>query len=124
GLFQSVAFVRVVGQQVDSGDAELCQHFTRDAVVAFVLVEAQNPVGFNGVQPVVLKLVGTHLVGRANAASLLRQIEQGAAAALVEGGDTGLELRAAVATQAAEKISREAGRVHSDGNRVWPIPRL
>ncbi len=102
---------RVVGHQLDRLHAERVQHVGGDAVVALVVAEAQGLVGLDGVEAVVLQLVGADLVGQADAAALLAQVEQDAVRHRRELAQGGLQLVAAVAAQRADDVAGEALRV-------------
>src|SRR5204863_3884706 len=62
---------RVVGQEPHRSDPEVLQDLDADAVVALIRLEAEPLVGFDGVEPLLLQLVGANLVGEADAAPFL-----------------------------------------------------
>ena len=80
---QAVELCRIVGQQHHAGAAEHLQHAHRHAIVALVVVETERGVGVDRIEAGVLQLVGPHLVGEAEAAAFLREIEDDAAAGLL-----------------------------------------
>ena len=94
--------------KLDARDAQLAQHGRRNGVAAFIGAESQVPVGIHGVEPGILQLIGAQLVGKADAAALLRQIQQHAAAGLVQSLHRRLQLLAAIAAQAAQQVAGEA----------------
>ena len=100
-------------QQPHRPDAEVAQDLGADAVVALVGLEAEPLVGLDRVEPLVLQLVGANLVGQADAAPFLVQVQQHAAPF---GGDPlhrRVELRAAVAARRVEHVAGQALRVHA-----------
>ena len=102
---------RVVGEQADPADAELAQHRRRRPEVALVVAEAEVVVGVDRVQAAVLQAVGAQLVGEADAAALLREVEQDAGTLVRHPADGAAQLVAAVAAQRAQEIAGEALRV-------------
>ena len=72
----------IVGEQPHLVDPERAQHRRGMAIVALVVGEAEAAVGIDGVEPAVLERIGAQLVGEADAAPFLPQVEQHAAAGL------------------------------------------
>ena len=70
-------------------------------------------VGVDGVEALLLQLVGPQLVQQADAAALLREVEQDALALLLDAQQRVLELLAAVAAQRVEHVAGQALRVHA-----------
>ncbi len=102
-------------------DAELLQHVVGDAEVALVLREADDLVGVDRVQALILQAIGAQLVGKADAAPFLRQVQQHAAALRVDRCHAAPQLLAAVAAQAAEQVAGEAGGMQAHRHRVLPL---
>jgi hypothetical protein len=107
----------VVRQQPDATDAEASQQLRADAEVALIVLEAEPVIRLDRVEPGVLQCVGPQLVGETDAAAFLIEVEQHAAAGVRHHGHGGAQLRTAVALEAAEHVTGEAGRVqpHQDG---------
>src|ERR1700730_14265535 len=103
------ALPRIVGEQGPVGAAGHREHGVGDAVVALVVVEAERGVGVDGVEPLLLELIGAHLVDETDPAPFLVEVENHAAAGLVEPRHSELELIAAVAAARAEHVAGEAG---------------
>ena len=85
-----------------------------DPPLARVGRKAELEVRLDGVEPLLLQLVRLELVEQADAASLLRHVEEHAA---VLGGDAAereVELLAAVAAQRVEDVAGEAFGVDAD----------
>src|SRR5215471_4619930 len=114
GMSEAVELGWIVGQQPHPRAAEQLQHAHRDAVIAFVVVEAQHGVGVDGIETVVLQLIGADLVGEAEAAALLLQVKNDPTAMLLELRKRQAKLIAAVASPRAEHVSRQASRMQSD----------
>ena len=84
------------------------------AAVGFV---AEFEVGFDGVEALVLELVGAELGHEADAAALLLLVEEDAGAGVGDGGHGELELLAAVAAEGVEDVAGEALGVDADDGR-------
>ena len=104
--------VRVVGQQPDSLDAEGAQHGGGDVEIPLVGLPAQRPVGVHRVQPAILQRIGAQLVDQADAPPFLAEIQHRAGALGGHAGDGALQLRPAIAAQAAEQVAGEAFGMH------------
>lgn len=117
GELESFDFFGVVGDEADGGDVELLEHLGgefEDAAVGFV---AEFEVGFDGVEALVLELVGAELGHESDAAALLLLVEEDAGAGLGDGGEGEFELLAAVAAERVEDVSGEALGVDADDGR-------
>ena len=113
--------VRIVGEQFDAADAERAQHRRGGAEAALVGLEAELLVRVDGVEAAVLDRVGAQLVREPDAAALLREVEQHAAAGRADGVDRAAQLAAAVAAQAAEQVAGQAGGVHAHQDRLRAV---
>ena len=102
-------------------EAERAQDVGADAEVALVVLEAEAVVGLDGVEALVLQRVGAHLVGEPDAAALLVQVEQDARPLGRDLLERGMELRAAVALEAAEEVAGEAGGMQAAEHRLAPV---
>lgn len=105
---QSCGFLGVVGEDADAVDAEIAEDLGAGAVVAFVGGEAEGEIGIDGVHAFVLEFVGFDLVGEADAAAFLSEIDEDATAFVGDHGHGGFELLAAIAAHGAEDIAGEA----------------
>ena len=74
-------------------------------------VEPELEVGVDGVGAVILQLIGADLVAQADPAALLDQVDHDAPALAADPGERRIELRPAVAAQAAEHLAGEARAV-------------
>ena len=74
----------VVRHQADRRKPHLFQDLGPDAEIAFVVFKPQPVVRFDRVEPLILQGIGPHLVGEADAASLLIEIEEDAGAFLAD----------------------------------------
>ena len=93
---------------------EVAQDLGADAVVALVGLEAEPLVGFDRVEPGVLQLVGANLVGQADAAALLIEVEQHPAPFLGDPLHRRVELRPAVAARRVEDVAGQAAGMDPD----------
>ena len=107
------AFCGVIGNQADAGKSEVCQNLCAHAVVAQVGSKAQANVRLNGIKTLVLQCVSTDFVSQANTTSLLTHVNNSAAAFLFNHLQSGGQLIATVAAQAAEGITGQALAVHA-----------
>ena len=121
GVTQCGNLGRVVGQQVDVRAAQRLQHGGCHLEVALVHPEAQRVVGIQGVHPRILPPVGTQLVGDADAPPFLRQVQHDAAAVLRQPLHRAAQLIAAVTTQAAKEIARQARGMQPDPHRFLAV---
>jgi hypothetical protein len=78
-------------------DADVVENLGANAVVALVNGQAQLFVGFYGVEAHILQRVSLELVDQADAAPLLAQVDDHAAASRFDHFECGLELHTAVA---------------------------
>ena len=69
-------FVRVVGDQLHAGDAQVFHDLHGQVVLALVGLEAEGDVGLDGVHAVVLERVGLNLVVQADAPAFLPEVDQ------------------------------------------------
>ena len=95
----------------------ICKHSRGDAVVALIVIEAKRRIGVDRIEPTLLHLIGAHLVGQAEPAALLRQIENDAAAYIVDAREREFQLVAAIAPSRAEDVAGEASGMQTHGNR-------
>lgn len=109
--------MRIIGDEADAGEAEELEDLGGKLVGAAVGGEAELDVGFDGVEALVLQLVGAELGHEADAASFLLLIEENAGAFRGDFGEGELELEAAVAAEGAEDVAGEALGVDADERR-------
>ena len=117
-LGQTVELGRVVGEQHDARAVEHLQHSRGDTVVALIVIKAERCIGIDRVEPALLHLIGAHLVGQAEPAALLRQIENDAAAYIVDAREREFKLIAAIAPPRAEDVAGEASGMQAHGDRL------
>jgi hypothetical protein len=101
--------------------AEVEQHLGGDAVVAHVLRQPQRKVSLDGIEALLLERVGRDLLGKADAATFLPQVEKDAAALLLQEPQTIIQLLSAVATRRPEHVARQTFRVCTDQDRIAVI---
>src|SRR6266851_10097938 len=120
--FESVDLLGVVRQQPDLPHAEVVDDLAADAVVPFVWRVAEGLVRLDGIEARVLEVVGVKLVEQADATTFLVAYVEDHAGTV--GGDHfhgGVQLRAAVASEAAEDVAGEAFRVGAEENRLCRV---
>ena len=113
--------LRVVGEDADAGQAEVAEDLGADPVVAQVGGQAELEVGLDRVRALLLQLVGLELVEQADPATLLREVEQDAAALLLDLGQGRDQLLAAVTAHAVEDVAGEALAVDPDEHVLDPV---
>jgi hypothetical protein len=96
----------VVRQQSHLVNPEVGENLRTDAVIALIGREPEQHVGFDRIGAAVLQCIGAQLVGEADAAAFLMQIEQHAAAFFGNRGECRLALRGTIA---ADRVQRIAG---------------
>src|SRR3712207_2776868 len=114
---------RVVGQQPGPSHAEVEQHVGGGPVVAHVLRQPQRMVRLDRVEALLLERVGRDLLGEADAATFLPQVEKDAVAMLLQEPQAIGQLFSAVATGRPEDVARKAFRVYADQNRLAVVDR-
>ena len=117
GQFEGFDLGGVVGDEADGVDAQLFQDLGGELELAAVGFVAQLEVGFDGVEALVLKLVGAELGHEADAAAFLLLVEEDAGAGVGDGGEGEFELLAAVTAQGVEDVAGEALGVDADDGR-------
>src|SRR5690242_7319212 len=110
--------LRIVGHQTDGIEADHRQHARGDAVQPLVAFEAEPLVRLDGVESLILQAIGAEFVDEADAAALLGEIKQDAAAGSRNRGQRFAKLRAAIATQRSQKVARETLRMEARENRT------
>jgi len=77
---QAIDLGRVVGHQAHRADAQILQDAGGGGVVALIRLMAEGQIGLDRIVPLVLQVVGAQLVEQADAAPLLPQVDDHAAA--------------------------------------------
>ena len=114
GRLEGCDFFRIVGHKPYPGHAKGLEHLCGELVGTAVSGETQLNVGFDGVEALVLQLVGPELGHEADAAALLLLVEQDSRAFGGNALECELKLRATVAAERAKDIAGEALRVDAD----------
>ncbi len=115
--FKRLDLFRVVGDESDPVESQLCEDGGGQAEVAVVGAVAQLEVGFDGVEALVLQLVGTELCHEADAAAFLLFIQDEAGAVGDDCVEREVKLLAAVTAERVENIAGEALGVDADDGR-------
>ena len=110
--FERINLGRIVGHQANRLYAQQVEHPRRHGEIARFIGQAQPGVGIHRIKALILQLIGAQLVDEADAAPFLAQIEQHAPAARVgllrHRGQRGVQLRPAIAFQAAQHVAGQA----------------
>ena len=110
-LGEAIEFGRVIREQNNARAFKHFKHARGDTVVALVVVETEGGIGVDGIQAVILQLIGTHLVGKTNAAAFLCQVEDNASTEVLQTCNREPKLIAAVTAPRPEYIARQACRM-------------
>ena len=120
--FEARALDGIVGDEAHLADPLVAQYLGADAVVALVGLEAQLEVGVDGVEALLLQVVGAQLVDEAYAAALLAHVGYQALALVLYHLHGAVQLLAAVALAAAEDVARGAARMHAHQHGLALLP--
>ena len=107
-LLDRVDLARIIGHQPQADDAELFQHRLAMAVAALVGLEAEFMIGLHRVGAGILQPVGADLVDQADAAPFLAHVKHDAAPFRGDAAQRALELGAAVAALAEQRVAGQA----------------
>ena len=94
----------VIAHQAHLADAELLEDLRPDAVVTFVGLVPEVEVGIDGVEALFLELVGAYLLHQTDATALLVEVDDEAAALLLDELHGLVQLLAALAAHRAEDV--------------------
>src|SRR5207244_13406878 len=111
---QSADRLRVVRQDPDRAEAEVGEDLVADPPVSRIRRKAEFQVRLDGVETVLLQLVGLQLVEQADSSPLLGHVEQDATILAGELNQSLLELLAAVTAQRVEDVAGQAFGVDAD----------
>ena len=107
------ALCRIIGNQTDARQAKISQNLCAHAIITQVRRKAQLHIRLHSIQTGILQRISTNLIRQANAAALLTHINDSAAAILLNHAQSSRQLVAAVAAQAAERITGQALAVYA-----------
>jgi hypothetical protein len=136
-LTESLDLVGVVRDQAYAFDAKLFDHLRRHVVPTFIIAETESVIRFDRVETGILKRVRTDFVHETDATPFLPKVKDNAMFLRANKVESGLQLVAAVALQAAHDIARKTlamdaernvGRTANlpfdDGTVFFPVDRL
>jgi len=103
----------VVGQEASGRHTQVIEDSCSDGIVSLVGSVPKNPVGLDGVVPVVLEVVGTELTEKTDPTSLLTQIKKDPSAVFCNPSHRSVELLPTVTTQRPKDITGKALRVNA-----------
>ena len=113
-LFERGDLLRVVGDEAHGVDAEQLQCASGNFEDAAVRLVAELKIGLDGVETLILQLVGTQLGHQPDAAAFLLFVDQDAGAFVDDALHCQFELLTAIAAKRAEDIAGEALRMNAD----------
>ena len=106
--------LRVVRQDANRRQAEIGEDLVADPPVARIGGEAEGEVRLDGVEALLLELVGLQLVQQADPAPFLRHVEEHSSFLRSDSLQRELELLAAVAFERVEDVAGQALRMDAD----------
>src|SRR5580658_6078536 len=117
GALKLLDLVGIIRKQPKLSYAESLQRRRREIVIARIVREPELAIRFDRVEPLVLQLVRLHFIDEADAAALLRQIQDNSAGSLGNGAQRKFELSAAIASLGGEHVAGQALRVNAHHGR-------
>ena len=118
--FQCGGLRGVVGHQPHPLQSQVGEDGGGGSVLAGVDWQAECGVRGDGVEPAVLELVRPQLVRQPDPPTFLPEIQEHACALGDDGSQCAAELRAAIASQRAQHVTRQALGMEPDERRVLP----
>src|SRR5437899_1409680 len=112
--------LRVVGEQPEVLHAQIHEDLGADPVVAQIGLEAERCIGLDRVLPLVLELVGAHLVEKPDATPFLAHVNENTAPLGLDDSQRLLELEPAVAPARVEDVADQTLGVDADEHRGVP----
>ena len=101
-------FGGVVGEEADALHAEVAQDVGGGPVFAFVGLVAEHQVGLDGIEPLVLQIVGAQLFCQPDPTAFLSQIDNGPLSEFSDALHGPVQLFAAIAAQRTEGVAGHA----------------
>ena len=105
-------FFGVVGEQADLADPKVMEDLCAHAIVAEIRSKAQLFVCLDGIETLLLELVGVDFCGKPYPSPLLAQVKQDASL-FCDMSQSSMKLAATVTATRSENIASETLRVHS-----------
>ena len=129
GHFQSVPLYRhkllgIVCHENHLRHAEVRKDLRAYSVVTLVFREPKAQVGVDCVRTLILQYIGAKLVVEANATALLMEVHDNPCSRSLDPLHRPLQLLAAVAPQAAKRVSGETLRMHPDEDWTLCVPKV
>src|SRR5205809_4070655 len=112
--FELLDFCRVVRHESHGLYAEDPQHAGGALVGSEVRWESEDPVGVDRVEAMVLKVVGSDLVGDPDHASFMREVEQDAAMRIADFLKRRIALASGIATIENEDVTSDTIRMQTE----------
>lgn len=117
GGFQGGHFLRIVGKEADSFQAQRLEDFSGELEFAMVSLETELLVGLDGIETFVLQFVGLKFGHQSDTATFLQFVNQDAGSSLGDERERHLQLLAAVAAHGAKHVAGKALGV--DAHQRW-----
>src|ERR1035437_3769706 len=117
GIFHGRHFLGIVRDQADLLHPKLPQDLRRQFVLAIIVVIAEFDIGLDGVETVVLQLVGLQLGHQAYAAPFLLLVNEDTGAGFGNHGKRPLKLLTAIAAHGMKHVAGQTLRVNAHQRR-------
>src|SRR3546814_8306823 len=92
-------FQGIVGEKPNFADVQEIEHSRRDGKIPCINGKAESNIGVDGVETLVLQRIGAQLVDKADAASLLTEVQEYAPACLGDLMQRLMKLRTAIRSE-------------------------
>mmetsp|Transcript_15123 Transcript_15123/g.26350 ORF Transcript_15123/g.26350 Transcript_15123/m.26350 type:complete len:272 (+) Transcript_15123:772-1587(+) len=116
---QTAIFGRVIGHQLHLVHSQVGQNLGSNTVLPTVNRQSKVLVSLNGVAPLVLQSICSHLVSQSNASPFLTsQVNENSAFCFVNLLECKIELVSAITSQRPKDIPRATFRMYTDQNRL------
>src|SRR3546814_8668524 len=110
---------RSVGDKPNFADVQEIEHSRRDGKIPCINGKAESNSGVDGVETLVLQRIGAQLVDKADAASLLTEVQEYAPACLGDLMQRLMKLRTAIAFERSQNVAGQTLAVQTDdGNAL------
>jgi len=106
--------VRIVGHQLQLANVEEPQDFYRERKIAQIHCVSKPEIGFNCVEPLILKLIGAEFLNQADAAAFLMLVDEHSSASLRDCAQGQMKLLITVTPHGVEDLSRHALRMNAN----------
>lgn len=109
--------VRIVGHQSQRANVEESKDFYRERIIAQVHRMSKPEIGFNGVEPLILQLIGAEFFIQAYTAAFLMIVDKHSGAFFRDSAQSKMKLLITVTPHGVEDLSRYTLRMNANKRR-------